>query len=166
MQIYSILIVVCRVSCFMMFKKNSSLYISSINDDVIMSYDETPVDFVQKDRDPGNVYLKNGDDLTYTLDILNGLTDVVFAKFHGHNHQVFSLLRNEDGSYSIRSSQDGRCLEVVEDFKLIPTTCKISPNQKFDIYESPKDDDKQQPLSPYEPDYKPPVYSPRKKNLH
>lgn len=149
----------------MVFKKNSPLYMALINDDVIMSYNETPVEFVQKDRDPGNVYLKNGNDLTYTLDILNGHTDVVLAKFHGRYHQVFSIVRNDDGSHSIKSSQDGRCLEVVDDFKLIPTTCKISPNQKFDIYETPKDDYKQSPSSSYEPDDKPPVYPPHKKSF-
>lgn len=149
----------------MMFKRNSPLYIASINDDVIMSYNEIPVDFVQKDRDPGNVYLKNGDDLTYTLDILNGRRDVVFAKFHGRRHQVFSLLRNEDGSYSIKSSQDGRCLEIVGNFRLIPTTCKPSQNQKFDIYELPKNDDKRQPSSLYESVYNSPAYSPHRKTF-
>lgn len=140
MKIYSVLVTVSAVSCFIIFKNNSSLYIAYINENVMMSYSEMPVNFIQKDRDPGNVYLKNGDNPTYTLDIRNGQTDIVFAKFHGRYHQVFSLVRNEDGSFSIKSSQDGRCLEVVEDRKLEPTTCRKNVNQRFDIYEpSPSD---------------------------
>lgn len=139
MQLCFVLIASAVVSCFKIaMSSQPQLYMTNLGGQLVMSNREIPAEFVQEDRDPGSSYLKivaSG----YTMDILNGKTDLVFAKFHGRGHQIFSLARSEDGSFYIKSI-DNRCVEVRENSKVIAAPCRSVPEQKFDVVKYPTDD--------------------------
>ncbi|ADM12100.1 uncharacterized protein Eint_081680 [Encephalitozoon intestinalis ATCC 50506] len=147
MKVISFGCIISTAFAFMITSENDEKkFVSNSSGKAVMTTTGKPAEFTSTEVSPG-VDIITDKSTGKVLDMQGGGSNVIFWGKHGGANQRFSIVKNNEGGYYIKS--ENKCLEYDASGKMYRTTCSNKSEQRFSII-----------YTPGEPQYKPPVEVP------